>query len=597
MPVSLGRVEAEQSKPGDGSVKMKYYLFFRYYSAKSLPSSYLLAESLHSTSFSGARMKTFVIVFSWMLCVAFILTPPIVVAQQDNIRCGTMEYLEKQKKADPSLEARMQQYEEQIQIAIASMKQSKALSLEKGKPVPPPPPPFTPVTIPVVVHIIHNPTLPAQNISAATVAEQIAITNRDYAGLNPNVMGSFLSTLKANTQIQFCLAQKTPSGQLTNGIEWRETTIEEFPTDNSMKYYSSGGLDAWDPTQYFNIWVCNIATYAGYAQFPTSGLSATYGVVVDYACFGYRDPVTIYRGGGACTTHEIGHCLNLRHIWGDDNTACTGTDYCDDTPNQAGSTISWTIISGEVTDACSPTSPGINYQNFMDYTRDIAQANFTPDQTLRMQACFAPGGPLVPLLSSTAGTVPSACEIPTALRTTALTRTTASLSWTAMYNNTGGYDVRYKKTSVSAWTNTTSTTNSILLTALTKNTNYEWQVQNICTGGGSGWSASRYFKTPNTGAAKTDGNEEASAPTVLAISPNPVMGLTTISYTLSEPGTSSITIVNALGAEVARLSAGQLQDAGTYSLHFDASRLIPGLYFVRFSSGRTIETAKFVIQR
>jgi hypothetical protein len=362
-----------------------------------------------------------------MLCLACILTPQLVVAQQDNIRCGTMEYLEKQKKADPTLEARMNLQEEQLQRLISNIKRSESNSLNKGKPGnPPPPPPFQPVTIPVVVHIIHNLAVPAQCISATKVEEQITITNRDYAGNNPNSMGSFLGTLKDDTQIQFCLAQRTPNGAPTNGIEYRETTLTDFPPDNSMKHYSTGGLDAWDPTRYFNIWVCNLQTYAGYAQFPTGGLNATYGVVVAYSCFGYSDPVTIYRGGGACTTHEIGHCLNLRHIWGDDGTACTGTDYCDDTPNQAGYTLSWSIISGEVTDACSPVSPGIMYQNFMDYTRDIAQANFTPDQSLRMQVCFASGGPLVPLLSSNAGTPPSACEIPTGLGTTALTRTTAT---------------------------------------------------------------------------------------------------------------------------------------------------------------------------
>ncbi len=540
-------------------------------------------------------MRTFISVFFWMLCIACILSPQLSIAQHDHERCGTMEYLEKQKKADPTLEARMQQQEEQLQRIVAKMKNPKALSLEKGKPTPPPPA-IQSITIPVVVHIIHNPSIPEQYISLATVEEQINITNRDYAGNNQNPMGSFPTSLKSNTQIQFCLAKRTPNGLPTDGVEWRETTLTE-PPSGSIKYTSSGGLDAWDPTRYFNIWVCNIQNYAGYAQFPTGGLNAEYGVVVDYACFGLSDPATIYRGGGATTTHEIGHCLNLRHIWGDDNGSCNGTDYCDDTPNQANSTISWTIISGEHTDACSPTSPGFMYQNFMDYTRDIAMANFTPDQKLRMQACFAPGGPLVPLLSSNAGTPPNPCPIPTDLAATSLTKTTATLEWTAMYNNTGGYNIQYKKTSASGWTTTTATTNSKLITGLVRNTNYEFQVQNNCSGVGSGYSASSFFKTPNTGAAKNGVFEEPNAPTVLTIAPNPVTDLSTIYYTLTEPGTSSITIVNALGAEIVRLSSGQIQDAGTYSIQYDASRLIPGLYFVRFSNGWTIETTKFVIQR
>ncbi len=547
-------------------------------------------------------MKTFTSVFSLLLCLACIFAPQLV-AQQDRIRCGTMEYLEKQKKADPTLEARMNLQEEHLQKFITSMKWSESKSLNKGKPVKPPPPPPPPptiqsITIPVVVHVIYDPSIPAQNISVQRIVGQIDITNSDYAGLNPHSMGSFLSTLKANTQIQFCLAKRAPNGAPTNGIEYRTTTLTDFPPDNSVKHFSTGGLDAWDPTRYLNIWVCNLQTYAGYAQFPTTGLNATYGVVVAYSCFGFTDPTTIYRGGGACTTHEIGHCLNLRHIWGDDGTACTGTDYCDDTPNQAGSTLSWTIISGEVTDACSPVTPGIMYQNFMDYTRDIAQANFTPDQTLRMQACFASGGPLVPLLSSNAGTPPSACEIPTGLGTSTLSRTSATLSWTHMYNNSNLYNIRYKKASATAWTTTTSGTNSLPITGLVKNTNYEFQVENVCSvSSSSGFSTSCIFKTPKSAKPKTRVFEEPKAPTILTIAPNPVTDLSTIYYTLTEQGTSSITIVNALGAEVARLSSGQIQDPGTYSIQYDASRLIPGLYFVRYTTGRTIETAKFIIQK
>ncbi|MFZ1730468.1 MAG: M43 family zinc metalloprotease [Bacteroidota bacterium] len=549
-------------------------------------------------------MRSFITVFSLALCLACILTPQLAIAQQVKELCGTMEYLEKQKKADPTLEARMQLQEELLQQRLADMKKSKIYSLEKGKPGTPPPPPPTPppiqsITIPVVVHILYN--TPEQDFTNQQVIDQIAITNRDYAGLNLHSMGTFPDGMKDNTHIQFCLAQKKIDGSPTTGIERRQTSVTAFPTDNSMKYYSSGGLDAWDPTVYMNIWVVNLLDYGGYAQFPTSGINMLYGVVVKYTYFSPTD-TTAYAGCGMVTGHELGHCLNLRHVWGDDDVACTGTDYCDDTPNQAGNSrfmdLSSIPTTGLVTDACSPVAPGIMYQNFMDYTWDIKTANFTPDQTLRMQALFvAPSGLLVPLLSSTAGSPPTSCEIPTLLRTIALTKTTASIAWTDMYNNFSGYTIRYKKTSVSTWTTTTSGTNSKILTGLTKNTNYEFQVQNNCSGGGSGYSASKFFKTPNTGAAKSGVFEEPSAPTELTIAPNPVADISTIYYTLTEPGKSSITIVNALGAEVVRLSSGQLQDPGTYSMQYDASRLIPGLYFVRFTTGRTVETTKFVIQR
>ena len=462
-------------------------------------------------------MRSFVIPFVLIVCAAAILLPRPVFAQQDHIRCGTMEHLEKQKKADPTLEARMQKQEEQLQQTVAEMKRAKGLTLEKGKPAPKPPPTFEPITIPVVVHIIYDPNVPAQNIDPTLVASQLFITNRDYAGDNPHSMGSFPDALQADTDIQFCLARQAPDGTATTGIEYRQTTVTSFPADNSMKFYSSGGLDAWDPTRYFNIWVCNLQNYAGYAQFPTGGLTATFGVVVHYSCFGYINENTLYRGGGATTTHEIGHCLNLRHIWGDDGTSCNGTDYCDDTPNQAGYTLDFNIFSGEVTDACSPTSPGINYQNFMDYSRDLAMANFTPDQVLRMQACFAARGPLEVLRYSDAC---NPCPIPTGLAVTSVTQTTATLAWDAMSSNSGGYNIQYRKVGTSSWLAATSLTNSLVIGGLTKKTNYEFQVENICEMGLSGFSASSTFKTAVNGAVKSIGMDATGVPALLAVSPS-----------------------------------------------------------------------------
>ncbi len=72
------------------------------------------------------------------------------------------------------------------------------------------------------------------------------------------------------------------------------------------------------------------------------------------------------------------------HIWGDDGTSCSGSDSCADTPNQAGSTSG--CPSGVQTDACSPTSPGYMYQNYMDYSYDQCMNLFTVDQRIRMQA-------------------------------------------------------------------------------------------------------------------------------------------------------------------------------------------------------------------
>ncbi len=530
-------------------------------------------------------MQLSVYLFMCLLCAAGILPITPATAQVQDEPCGTMEYLKQQKKADPTLEARMHQHEEWLQNKIAE-RQANHDSFSKTTSV---------ITIPVVVHIVYN--APEENVADQRVYEQIATSNSDFAGLSHHSMGVFSPALKANTNIQFCLAQKKIDGSPTTGIERRYNggkTRYWFMND-SVKSTSKGGLDAWDPTVYMNIWVCNSlgGLWTAYGQFPGSGINATYGVVVDYLAFGLVDSTGTY-GGGSVVSHELGHCLNLRHIWADDNNACTGTDYCSDTPNQAGPTYG--INTGLLTDACSPVTPGIMYMNFMDYSGFNIWANFTPNQATRMQTNFAaPSGPLLPLLSSTACSPPSGCETPTALRIMAVTRTTATVGWTAMYNSVG-YNIRYKKTTASTWTNTTSTTNSKLLTGLTKNTTYEFQVQNVCSGI-SPFSASVRFTTPKTGAAKDGEYAESDVPSQFSISPNPATGLSTIYYSLTEAARVSITITNVLGAEVARIDADRAQDPGKYSMQYDAARLIPGVYFVILNSGAAIETKTFVVQR
>jgi len=122
---------------------------------------------------------------------------------QAQRKCGTMEYLELQKADDPGLNLRIDNYEQALQQWIE--KNQDYINSTKGT-----------VTVPVVVHIIYNTA--AQNISDTRVQEQIDVLNRDYAGLNTHSMQAFSSSLKVNTDLQFCLAQRTPSGAATTGI-------------------------------------------------------------------------------------------------------------------------------------------------------------------------------------------------------------------------------------------------------------------------------------------------------------------------------------------------------------------------------------------
>jgi hypothetical protein len=244
------------------------------------------------------------------------------------------------------------------------------------------------IVIPVVVHILYN--NPIQNLPDSQVFSQIQVLNEDFGRTNTDTINTpspFLP-LAANTGIQFCLAQRDPNGMPTSGIERRQTNVSQFNTDFQTKFYSGGGLDQWDPLRYFNIWVCNTGG-ASTGEFPTSTVSNTYGALVHYQFFGSN--YTTYGtfpallppiDRGRTAVHEVGHCLNLYHIWGDDGTGCTGSDFCPDTPNQAGYTSG--CYSFPHTDGCTTSGNGIMFMNYMDYSVDSCKNLFTQDQSSRM---------------------------------------------------------------------------------------------------------------------------------------------------------------------------------------------------------------------
>ncbi|PKL84425.1 MAG: hypothetical protein CVV22_13065 [Ignavibacteriae bacterium HGW-Ignavibacteriae-1] len=386
--------------------------------------------------------------------------------------CGTMEYLKKQIQENPNIEILMKQYEEQTQ---RMMKDAPGLQ-SNGT-----------VTIPVVVHILYN--TESQNISDERVFQQIQQLNEDFAGLNPNPMGEFSPLLKVNTGIKFCLAQTAPDGSPTNGIQRRQNVPVFYYPDNGMKFYRRGGLDAWDPNFYLNIWVCPMQGVGAFGQFPGSGINETYGVATNPDLFG-KSPNTGF-DKGHLLAHEVGHCFNLRHIWADDGGACTGSDLCEDTPNQGN------FIRGDhrgiLTDDCTPTSPGVMYMNFMDYVYDDTYSNFTPDQNARMWASL--NGPLLSLTTSTVCNPPSGCESPMNLKATSINQTNAVLNWVAMVNS-ATYNIRYRKANRGSWTTITSVTNSIYISGLQKNTSYEFQVQAVYVDCSSDFSYIESFKTP-----------------------------------------------------------------------------------------------------
>ena len=240
-------------------------------------------------------------------------------------RCSTADAYANRMANDPVYKAQRDASELKIENWIANHPKYKSKSI---------------VTIPVVVHVIYNAV--AEKLSDSRVFEQLKATNTDWAGNSTHSMNAFADSLKANTGVQFCLATIDPSGNSTTGIDYKQTTVISFNITGSAascsgypeRCSSTGGSDAWDVTKYLNIWVCNAGNLCGISEYPPIIINNYYGTTINYMFFGHTGASAPYNLGGALS-HELGHCFNLFHIWGDDNGTCTGTDYCNDTPNQA----------------------------------------------------------------------------------------------------------------------------------------------------------------------------------------------------------------------------------------------------------------------
>jgi len=239
--------------------------------------------------------------------------------------------------------------------------------------------------IPVVVHVVWNTA--AQNISDAQIASQIDVLNRDFRRTNPDVASTPAAFLPLTTdaRVEFFLATVSPGGTPTTGIDRRQTTVASFSSNDAVKSNVNGGLDAWPADRYLNIWVCPLSGgLLGYAQFP-GGPAVTDGVVILHSAFGTTGTAAAPFDLGRTATHEIGHWLNLNHIWGDDGTGCTGTDNVADTPNQGGPNTGAPTFPHV---SCTNGPNGDLFMNYMDYVDDRAMFMFSAGQVLRMQACL-----------------------------------------------------------------------------------------------------------------------------------------------------------------------------------------------------------------
>jgi hypothetical protein len=229
----------------------------------------------------------------------------------------------------------------------------------------------------------------------------------------------------------------------------------------------------------------------GYATFPGTATSTTDGVVIDFRYFGTTGTATAPFNRGRTATHEVGHWLNLRHIWGDANC---GSDLVNDTPTHNTSNVGCPSYPHYSTCTGSPIEMTMNY---MDYTDDACMYMFSAGQKTRAQALFATGGLRAGLLTSNGCTPPTGgttCAIPTGLASAAITTTGATVSWSAA-SGALSYNLEYKTAAATTWTLVNNATTSRTLTGLTANTTYNFRVTTVCSNGNSAVSAAASFTT------------------------------------------------------------------------------------------------------
>ncbi|MGH1339843.1 MAG: M43 family zinc metalloprotease [Aureispira sp.] len=278
--------------------------------------------------------------------------------------CHAHTNLQNQIQADPMLEERMRGMEEKTQRYMQEHRGSYGRAVRE---------------IPVYVHVIYRTN--QENISQAQIESQIDQLNADFAASNSdyNPPADFAGVAAGNTDIVFKLIS----------VSRKSSSRTSWGTNDDMKNASQGGVPAVTPSTHLNMWVCNIGGgILGYAQFPGAGAASTDGVVMSPQYFGSNNYGSGYYlsapfDRGRTTTHEVGHYLNLRHIWGDGG--CNRDDGVSDTPIAGRS-------NGGCPSATQNTCAGGQrdmHMNYMDYTDDACMYMFSAGQKSRMLTCLA----------------------------------------------------------------------------------------------------------------------------------------------------------------------------------------------------------------
>lgn len=264
--------------------------------------------------------------------------------------------------------------------------------------------------IPIVVHVLHKGEAlgTGVNLSYDRIKGQIDSLNADFRRTNADAINtpSVFQSVAADVEIQFVLAKQDPDGNPSNGIVRKRSERNSYlPSSHKTNLRSES---YWSPENYLNIYVIDLISFLGFASFPNTNLDGIDfedddnlldAILIDYQYFGVNPNASSFESYGRTLTHEVGHYLGLRHIWGDGG--CGEDDFVDDTPpadtNNGGLDSPCTFPNPDDNTICETDEM---FQNYMDYTDDICMNLFTAGQKSRMRTVMENSPRRVSLISS-----------------------------------------------------------------------------------------------------------------------------------------------------------------------------------------------------
>jgi hypothetical protein len=279
--------------------------------------------------------------------------------------CATQDMFEIQLKNDPGLAQRLQDMENKTAGAITTGRIVNGV-----------------LEIPVVFNVLYSTA--AENVSLSQLQSQIDVLNNDFRGTNADYKSTNpYNSVRGALNVRFVLDQ----------VIRKSTTRTVWYSEDEFMKGSTYGIVATSPTTKLNYWVVsNLRSKStnsqllGYGKFPGTTTAALDGIVCGNYCTGTNGLAAAPFNLGRTATHEVGHWMNLRHIWGDANC---GSDFVTDTPGHDGP--NYGIPAVGTRSSCSGT-PLEMYMNYMDYTDDAGMYMFSSGQVSRMAAIFSSTG-------------------------------------------------------------------------------------------------------------------------------------------------------------------------------------------------------------